>query len=300
MCNGETTIANTVGRKSGIVASLDAILSSGLLSKHDALRLRGRLQIAAGQIFGRVAKRVDRCHILCLYAYGASSSPTKVSAAVLASLAIYRKLLCVDVPRELQAQNSNMYIIFADASFEPDHPSWQAGIGAVLCLSDEAFISFFSEHVGSECRTVLNKTGRKTMILELEFFTVWCCLKLWSKLLCDAQVTIYTDNDGVRDCLISCQTDSLNGRPILDACLRAEFNLRSNFWYAPVPRDSNVADWPSRNELEDDLNLFSCSMQWLLTMKWGRLTSIDIPSLKKMRVLLRAVKLESLSKHYEV
>ncbi len=63
-------------------------------------------------------------------------------------------------------------------------------------------------------------------------------------------MVIYTDNDGVRECLISCQTDSINGRPILDACLRSEFELKGNFWFARVPTDSNIADWPSRNELE--------------------------------------------------
>ena len=209
--------------------------------------MRGRLHFAAGQTFGRVAKRV--LADVTFHADGASFA--KVSAAVLASLAIYKELLCIDVPRELQTQSSRMYIIFADASFEPDHPSWEGGIGAVLCSSDGAFKSFFSEHVGMDCRSVLNKTGRKAMIFELEFVTVWCCLKLWSELLCDAQVTVYTDNDGVRDCLISCQTDSLNGQPNLDACSRAEFNLRSDFWYARVPTDSNIADWPSRNELEE-------------------------------------------------
>ena len=66
----------------------------------------------------------------------------------------------------------------------------------------------------------------------------------------DSQVVIYTDNDGVRDCLIACQTDSINGRQILDACLRDEFELRGDFWFARVPTDSNIADWPSRNELE--------------------------------------------------
>ena len=61
---------------------------------------------------------------------------------------------------------------------------------------------------------------------------------------------MYTDNGGVRDCLTACQTDSINGRPILNACLCPEFDLRGNFWYARVPTDSNIADWPSRNELE--------------------------------------------------
>ncbi len=218
---------------------------SGCLSKNDALRLRGRMQFAAGQIFGRVAKKV--LADVAFHAYAATSS--KLPTEVLTSLAFYKTLLRVDVPRELRAGNDKLYLIFSDALFEPEHPSWQAGIGAVLCASTGSSIHFFSEHIEAECR--------KTMIFQVEFFAIWCCLRTWSRLLLGSQVMIYIDN-GVRDCIISCQADSLNGRPILDACLRVEFDLRSNFWYARVPTDCNIADWQSRNELEK-LHEFQCS-----------------------------------------
>ena len=173
----------------------------------------------------------------------------ELSPNLVTSLVLYKKLLDVDVPRELRIGSNKSFCVFTDASFEPDHPEWQAGLGAVLCSTEGKIIQYFSVHADAALREKLNVSQRKTIIFELEFFTIWCALHCWSKWFRDSQVVLYTDNDGVRDCLIACQTDSTNGRQILDACLRAEFELRGNFWFARVPTDSNIADWPSRNEL---------------------------------------------------
>ena len=243
---GLVTIDNTANRKSEICSAIENIISSGSLGKLEALRLRGRMQFASGQIFGRLAKKV--LAVITNHAYGSSTS--QISADMVKSLVLYKKLLGIDVPRELRVGSERSFFVFTDASFEPDHPSWQAGLGAVLCSGDVQIIQYFSVHADAALREKLNVSRKKTIIFELEFFTIWCALHNWSKWFRDSQVVLYTDNDGVRDCLIACQTDSMNGRQILDACLRAEFELRGNFWFARVPTDSNIADWPSRNELE--------------------------------------------------
>ena len=246
MHDGVITIDNTSSRKEDIATYIDEVIKTGSLNKLDALKLRGRMQFAAGQIFGRLAKKV--LAVITGHAYG-SSSP-KISSDVIASLTLYRSLLKVDVPRELRVGGGQSVILFTDASFEPDHPSWQAGLGAVLCSGDGNITHFFSAHMDQKLRDQLNVARKKKIIFELEFFTIWCALHVWPQFFKDACVTIYTDNDGVRDCLIACQTDSINGRPILTACLSAEFHLRGNFWYARVPTDSNIADPPSRNGIQ--------------------------------------------------
>lgn len=47
---------NTDSRKSELIATISQILSDGRLRRKDALKLRGRLQFACGQIFGRIPK----------------------------------------------------------------------------------------------------------------------------------------------------------------------------------------------------------------------------------------------------
>ena len=63
-------------------------------------------------------------------------------------------------------------------------------------------------------------------------------------------MVIFTDNNGARDTLISCSTSSLNARRVLDATLKLECELMIQPWYARVPTESNIADAPSRFEVE--------------------------------------------------
>ena len=54
---GEVTISNTESRTRELFDTIRDVLQRGALNKHEALRLRGRMQFAAGQSFGRLAKR---------------------------------------------------------------------------------------------------------------------------------------------------------------------------------------------------------------------------------------------------
>ena len=82
---------------------------------------------------------------------------------------------------------------------------------------------------------------------------------------------MYTDNDAVRDCVISCNTTSVNAVPILDACLEIESRLSLNFWIARVPTEANVADDPSRFS-NDQLLQQGCQRDTIdLQMCWSRL-----------------------------
>ena len=109
---------------------------------------------------------------------------------------------------------------------------------------------FFSEKLPEELLTKINVTGRKTIIFECEFFAVLCALRVWKNSLQQSNVVIHTDNDAVRDCFISCHTTSENAIPILDACLNIECVLECNTWITRVPTESNIADDPSRLEVQ--------------------------------------------------
>ena len=65
---GRVRIDNTESRKAEIAAAIAQILDTGTLIRPDALRLRGRLQFVAGQIFGRIAKR--SLALITKHAYG--------------------------------------------------------------------------------------------------------------------------------------------------------------------------------------------------------------------------------------
>ena len=53
--NGLVTVGNTESRRQELIGVLDELLRTKKLQRADALRLRGRLQLAAGHVFGRIA-----------------------------------------------------------------------------------------------------------------------------------------------------------------------------------------------------------------------------------------------------
>ncbi len=57
MGEGKILIDNTANRKLEISSVISSVIDGGRLPRADALRLRGRLQLASGQLFGRLAKK---------------------------------------------------------------------------------------------------------------------------------------------------------------------------------------------------------------------------------------------------
>ena len=79
----------------------------------------------------------------------------------------------------------------------------------------------------------------------------------------------YTDNDGVRDSLIACQTSSVNGEPILEACLKIEYELGMNLWMSRVPTASNIGDDPSQGHVEPRVSIGCCMQHVDVQLMWN-------------------------------
>ena len=238
-------------RKSEIAAAIRQILDTGTLLRPDALRLRGRLQFVAGQIFGRIAKR--SLAIITKHAYG-EHGPT-ISTEARHALQLFHQLILMDVPREVSLKTGHTWYIFTDACYEPLDTRGPAGIGAVIVDQLGRYQSFFSIFLTEDLPAKLNITKRKTIIFECELLAIFVAMKCWSKQIQDSQiqdsqVVVCTDNECVKDSLIACQTSSYNATPILVALLQLEFDLRWNAWFSRVPSESNIADDPSRGEMQ--------------------------------------------------
>ena len=91
----------------------------------------------------------------------------------------------------------------------------------------------------------LKPSNKKSVIYECDYFALCCYFWLWGDVITDA-VVIYTDNNGVRDALISCGTQNSIAKKILTATLVLESTKQITPWYARVPTDSNLSDGPSR------------------------------------------------------
>lgn len=112
----------------------------------------------------------------------------------------------------------------------------------------------------------LNPTAKKNAIFEGDFFALFCAFLAWGHEMSDA-VVIYT-NDAVRDALIACHAANTLARKILVAALGLECEKQLAPWYARVTTDSNLADGPSRLQLERVLQLELLALAYY--KKWGK------------------------------
>ena len=208
--NGTVHVANTESRRIELAQSLDQAVGSRSLTKLEALRLRGRMQFASGQFYGRLARRC--LAVVTQHAYSSESS--MISEAAAHALSRFRDMLVNGVPRMISSKSSATWFLFTDASHEPQ--------AAVLVDQLGCRRRFFSEKMPPELLQEINVSQRKTIIFECDFFSVLCAMVVWKDFLHQCNVVIHTDNDAVRDTFIACHTSSKNSLPILDAILKAE------------------------------------------------------------------------------
>ena len=231
--SGLVEIGNTETRRRELVEFLGEVIQRGYMSKQEALRLRGRLQFTSGNVFGRIA----RCSLAAVSQHAYSTCGAKLSDDVLLALRLHRCLLQEGRPRELKPASAVSWFLQTDACYDVEAGDVVAGIGAVLFDPTGTPVAFFSHKLTSDVVASLNPNGRQTAIFECEFFAVFCAFWLWGRRITDA-VVIYTDNNGVRDTLISCVSRNVTARKILIATMALECIMQITPWYARVPTKS--------------------------------------------------------------
>ena len=147
---GYASICNTAGRVDELCADLDNVLREGTLSSKQAQRLRGRMQFADAQLFGRTGKR-------CLKSLSDFSEGRRVRLQPkdCLFLRLFSSLLKQNVPREVRAFDSYSTVFFTDACYERDSAAWPCGIGGVFFCQKE--VQYFSVRVGASVRKVLGE-----------------------------------------------------------------------------------------------------------------------------------------------
>ena len=263
---GVLTVDNSDRRKKELSNFISNILSVGHMSTSDALRLRGRMQFASGQLYGR-AVRVCMAQVTN-HAY--TPGCTKLSRELSHSLDRYLAALIVDKPRHVLKTTGSTWYMFTDASYEPDGDSHKAGFGGILVSPIGQFLEFFGFELNGTCLDRLNPNKRKTIIFECEFLALLVALQLWAPRLNALQVVCYIDNNSVRDAAISCATSNTTGEVIMKKCLELEDKFQLQSWFARVPSASNPSDWPSRGSTSELLTL-GCKP-----------VSVDVPALLEL------------------
>lgn len=239
--SGHVEIKNTESRQSELISCMKEILATGVLSRTEGERLRGRLQFASNQLFGR---RFRNClkdlntHV--------SRGFRLLSDELRGSFELMVELLTANAPRRVDVNFMDWVHIYVDAAFEP---SGYSGIGGMILSADGECLGCFSEEVPPLLIERLKKEDQKTVIFELEGLAIAAALHCFGNVARGKRVVVFTDNQSAQSCMVKCKSNNHHMNLIVRSVCSAEESLGLVTWIERVPSQSNPADELSRSKV---------------------------------------------------
>ena len=260
---GFVEFCNTSKRSNELSDAIQGFIDSGAMSLLESQRLRGRMQFADGQLFGRIGQ-------LCLRAvsnHGFSGLGPKLLPDCISALFRFKNFLSENKPRRIMVASSKTWYIFTDACYEPTSVDWPCGIGGLIYNPAGQPVEFFSLGLSPEQMKCLGSDSKETIIFEAELLALVVAMSQWSPIFQGCPVVFFVDNNSARDVAISGSARNQTANIMIDALLRVEAESSAFPWYARVPSPSNPSDELSR----DDLSFFTslgtprvCVLDWVI------------------------------------
>eukprot|EP00435_Cladocopium_sp_Y103_P065769 s873_g27.t1 len=233
------SVANTEARKLELVQQLEEALTLGKLDKQLCLVLRGKLGFADSFLHGRLGKLVLKK--LIDHAYGRTSIISDDLRQALQAMVMRLKQA---KPKEISANSFSQWFLYTDASFEPEPAT--GGLGGVLIDAFGKVKYWFGLILNEDTCRLLGAGEKRTIIYELELFASILALSLWHGDKGDELNVHFGDNGGVRFSLIKAAACGEVGQRLMEYHLRLEALSGSRTWFARVPTEASISDYPSR------------------------------------------------------
>ena len=259
---GFVEFCNTSKRSDELSNAIQGFIDSGTMSLLESQRLRGRMQFADGQLFGRIGQ-------LCLCAvsnHGFSGLGPKLLPDCINALFRFKNFLSENKPRRIMVASSKTWYIFTDACYEPTSRNWPCGIGGLIYNPAGQPVEFFSLGLSPEQMKCLGSDSKETIIFEAELLALVVAMSQWSPIFQGCPVVFFVDNNSARDVAISGSARNQTANIMIDALLRVEAESSSFPWYARVPSPSNPSDELSRGDLSFFTSLGTprvCVLDWV-------------------------------------
>jgi len=239
---GSVSVRNTATRVAELCIDLQEVLNKGSVSAEQAQRLRGRMQFAEAQMFGRTGRR-------CLKVLGEFSEGRQQLLRAKDSffLGLFIRLLQSKIPREVRALGNDNVVIFTDACYERENNLWPCGLGGVICFGGQT--QFFSLPVDKLGRTALGEDFKKQIIFETETQAAVLAFDLWKEFFANKRCLIFVDNEGTKFSLLKGFSDNGTVDTLSGFFAKIEAGVHAFTWLARVPSKSNIADPPFRNDI---------------------------------------------------
>lgn len=246
MCNSENPvclISNTERRIAEICEELDRVLVEKKLSVNLAQRLRGRLQFAEAQIFGRCGKRC-----LAVLSAFASGRKRKLDDNDTFFLEAFKAMMKSGRPRLIKRANYSVAAIFIDVCYERESRDWICGLGGVLVLPHTTQRRFFSLELTDEQRKQLGELRKKQIIFEAETLSAILAAHFWLDACAECKCVLMVDNEGTKFSLIKGLSENPTVNIMCRQFAQLEVDKQVMMWISRVPSYSNIADAPSRGD----------------------------------------------------
>ena len=208
-------VTNTEERVQELVSELDDAIRTYTLPRSEGEKLRGRLQFASSQVFGRKFRRLLK--VLSNHVTGGRKTLSQHTQSCLRDV---RELLIRNTPRKIEASQAEVIHIYVDASFDYSDYS---GLGGMLVDMSEKVVSVFSVKVDTVALDEIMYKGQKTVILELEMMAVLAAMKVWKELIKTCRVVLFTDSEAVRGAFLK----SWSGNDDSDRMISVIFQVES-------------------------------------------------------------------------
>ena len=235
---GQIIVTNKPGRIESLSAFVNSVLEAKEMGFKEALSIKGKVQYAEGQLFGRVAAPI--CRLLSVWA--SSGSVRKVDSHTERKLLGVCYTLATAKPRVIDPRDRRKpLLLFSDGACEA-----RTSIGAVLLedgVQPEAFGAVVSSSLVKQWAT---KVGQEQVVGQAELYPLWVSRLTWGERMKGRKVIYFIDNDSARMALIKSYSPVKPSLDIIMGCVEWDGSNNSTAWYARVPTESNIADAPSR------------------------------------------------------
>jgi hypothetical protein len=240
---GQFKVYNKPERAEKVEAVFREVENAGILRAPIAASLRGMLQFASAQVFGRAGALGLRA--LSRFASGPNR---RVDAEVRGMIEFWRRFFQNARPRQVDARSDlPPILIFTDASAEGDDFS-RVGVGAVMYDPADQALEFFSGVVDTPLVDSWRRTGQKQVIGQAEIFPVLMSRYVWASRLEGRPNITFIDNMSAMDALIKGLSNHDASLSLVADTWAADSALQTASWYDRVPSASNPADAPSRGD----------------------------------------------------
>lgn len=147
-------------------------------------------------------------------------------------------------PKCITASSFSQWSVYRDSSYEPQPMT--GGWGGVLVNASAEVVAWFGIALDCNACERLGASEKGTIIYEVELPAAIISPSLWNGDNGDELTAHFGDSDGVRFSLVKASSTGAVGELLMEYHLKLETLAGSRTWFAWVPTEANISDFPSR------------------------------------------------------